>query len=52
MDPKAILGILGPLAAAVGGVAAGLGLIFLLDTGMGSVDLNDPTGSLSGSSAS
>lgn len=39
MDPKAILGILGPLAGAVGGIAAGLGLLFLLDSGMGSVDL-------------
>lgn len=38
MDPKALLGILGPLAGAIGGIAAGLGLLLLLDTGQGSFD--------------
>lgn len=38
MDPKAILGILGPLAGALGGIAAGLGLLVLLDGGNGSLN--------------
>lgn len=45
MDPKAILGILGPVAGALGGVAAGLGMLFLLNSGMGSTG-DDTKGSI------
>ncbi|WP_158506359.1 hypothetical protein [Tomitella biformata] len=35
---KAITSILGPAAAVVGGLAAGMGLLFLLDQGNGSLN--------------
>lgn len=42
---KLVAGVLGPLAAVAGGLAAGLGLMVLLDNGFGSL-----SGSMAGSS--